>query len=75
MGHSDSTSLRDLLATEQTLRAHDQEVRVWGDMSHIEPWDEDSTHVTQANDSSVPPVPGMMPSVTSVKAKRAVFAA
>jgi chemotaxis protein CheZ len=59
MGHSDSTSLRDLLATEQTLRTHDQEVRVWGDMSHIEPWDEDSTHVAQANDCSVLQVPGM----------------
>ncbi|HXW66259.1 MAG TPA: protein phosphatase CheZ [Burkholderiaceae bacterium] len=43
MGHSDSTPLRDLLATNETIRAPEKEVSVWGDMSYIQPWDDDTT--------------------------------
>lgn len=41
MGHSDSKTLRNLLSTEEAMRAPEQEVCVWGDMSYVQPWDED----------------------------------
>lgn len=52
MGHSDSKPLRELLSPEETMRAADQEVRVWGDMTCIQPWDEDVT-ATVGPDSEV----------------------
>jgi len=44
MGHSDSTPLRDLLSTGETMQAPDQEVCVWGDMSYLAPWEDDIAH-------------------------------
>ncbi len=44
MGHSDSTRLHDLLSAEETIQAPDREVCVWGDMSYVSPWEEETAH-------------------------------
>lgn len=54
MGHSDSTPLRDLLSTNEAMRAPEQEVCVWGDLSYNPSWDEDITPTVAPSSEGVP---------------------
>ncbi|HYA66951.1 MAG TPA: protein phosphatase CheZ [Burkholderiaceae bacterium] len=46
MGHSDSTPFHELLSSDESAHFPPADVRVWGDMSHIEAWRPDAARET-----------------------------
>jgi len=54
MGHSDSTPLRNARPAEDASRAPIPEVRVWGDMSYLEPWEPDAIDERAADGPGAP---------------------